>query len=183
MRKLINEDKYGEIQYLDELLRELQSETLNEDWGYWQFSLLNLEDGENLLQRICNTLIEIPTHKDPYRVDKLTGSSMYIPFLDLKNLTLQAVTDLKNEMVKQAEHWAYYQGPSTDKQVVSERFHSLKHEVADKIAAFLQSKEIKEVALVCGIDILYSSGGDHIGEDILVDTKSGVYVIHFGFSS
>ncbi|AEW03392.1 hypothetical protein Niako_7175 [Niastella koreensis GR20-10] len=183
--KLINQDKYNEIQYLDELMRELQKETLNEDWGYWHFSLLNLEDGEDLTQRIYNTLIELPKYKNPYLdlIDKFTGSRTYISSWDLKNLTLETVTDLKNEFVKQADHYAYYQGPSKCKQIISERFHSLKYEVADKISVFLQSKEISANALVCGIDTCYSFGGDHCGDDILVDTRAGVYVIHFGFSS
>lgn len=181
--KLINQDRYSEIQFFDELLRELQNETLNEDWGYWHFSLLNLKEGEGLAQRIYNTLIEIPKYKDPYLFDKLTGSSTYIPSWDLKKLTLEAVTDLKIEFVKQADHYAYYQGPTTDKQIVSEKFHSLKYEVADKVTGFLQSKEINSASLVCGIDTFYSFGGDHCGDDILVDTKAGVYVIHFGFSS
>jgi hypothetical protein len=181
--KLINQDRYSEIQYLDGLLRELQNETLNEDLGYWHFSLLNLKEGEDLIQRICNSLIEIPKYKDPYLIDMLTGSRMYIPFWDLKKLTLEAITDLKNEFVKQADHYAYYQGPTKGKQIISERFHVLKYEVADKITGFLQSKEINAVALVCGIDTCYSFGGDHCGDDILVDTKAGVYVIHFGFSS
>lgn len=180
--KLINRDRYNEIQYLDELLRELQNETLNKEWGYWHFSLLNLEDGENLTQRICNALIEIPRYKDPYLIDS-TGTNMYISGWDLKNLYLEPVTNFENEILKQADHWAYYQGPTTDRRVVSEKFHSLKYEVADKIESFLRSREISEVALVQGIDTYYSFGGDHCGEDILVDTKAGVYVIHFGFSS
>jgi hypothetical protein len=181
--KLINQDRYSEIQDLDELMRELQNETLNEDWGYWHFSLLNLEGGEDLVQRICNTLIELPKYSDPYIIDMLTGSRRYISSRDLKKLVLETVTDLKNEFVKQADRYAYYQGPSKCERIISERFHSLKYEVADKISDFLQSKGISAVALVCGIDTCYSFGGDHCGDDILVDTKAGVYVIHFGFSS
>ncbi|MBO9200596.1 MULTISPECIES: hypothetical protein [Niastella] len=180
--ELINEDKYAEIQYLDELLRELQDETLNEDSGYWHFSLLNLEGGENLAQRIYNTLIGIPRYKDPYHIG-LKGSRMYISTLDPKNMHLELVIDLKNEIVKQADHFAFYQGPSLDKQFLGDRFQSLKIDVADKIVDFLQGKEINQVVLVKGIDTCYSFGGDHCGEDILVDTKAGVYVIHFGFSS
>jgi|GEM_PF-4058048 len=39
-----------------------------------------------------------------------------MPSCDLKKLTLEAVTVLKNEFVKQADRYAYFQGPSTDKQ-------------------------------------------------------------------
>ncbi|OQP52758.1 hypothetical protein A4H97_23925 [Niastella yeongjuensis] len=182
-KNLISLEKDEEREYLDELLRELQFETLNDEWGYWHFSLLNLEEGENLTLRICNTLSDIPVYKDPYWVDNKTGVRTYIPFADLKNLTLEAVADLKSEFIELADHWANYQAPSLGKDKTSEKFHSWKYEVADKIVAFLQSKEIKQVAQVCGVDILYTSGTDEIGEDLLVETQSGVYVIHFGFSA
>lgn len=181
--RLINADGYGEIQYLDELLRELQDETLNENWGYWYFALLTLKDGEDLAGRVYNTLIEIPEYEDPYRIDAQTGSRTYNSYLDLKNLVLETVEDLRNEIIAQAEHWAYYQGPGTDKQSLGERFESLKYEVADKMLQFLQAKEIKAAKLIKGINTYYSFGYDHCGEEILIDTESGVYLIHFGFSS
>lgn len=181
--KLLNTDRYEEIQYLDELLRELQDETLNENWGQWYFALLNLKEGEGLLGRIYNTLIDIPEYKDPYRIDTRTGSRTYKSYLDPQNLVLETVEDLRNEIITQAEHWAYYQGPGTDKQSLGERFESLKYEVADKMLQFLQSKEIKAAKLIKGVNTYYSFGFDHCGEEILIDTQAGVYLIHFGFSS
>jgi len=55
--------------------------------------------------------------------------------------------------------------------------------VANSICEFSHSKEITGIKLPMGIDTFYSFGGDHTGDDILVETKSGIYVIHFGFSS
>lgn len=180
---LINQVGDKEIQDLDELLRELQSETLNEDYGYWHFALLQVKDGEYLAERICSSLAAVEKYKDPYRVNSATGTKTYIAALDIKNLKLEPVGDLKTEIITKAEHWAKYSGAATDKPGITERFHSMKVEVADKIVAFLQSKEIIEVKLVQGIDTYYAFGGDHLGDDILIDTGSGVYLIHFGFSS
>jgi len=55
--------------------------------------------------------------------------------------------------------------------------------VANSICEFSHSKEITGIKLPMGIDTFYSFGGDHTGDDILAETKSGIYVIHFGFSS
>jgi hypothetical protein len=180
---LINEDKYGEIQYLDELFRELQNETLNDDWGYWHFSLLNLDKGENLELRILSTLSKIPEYQYPYNIDVSTGTNRYNSILDLKNLKFNSVKDLKNEFILKAEHWAYYQGPTSEKKAISDKFERLKHSVADLIFNFLDSKGILNIKIISGIDTYYSFGGDHCGEDILIETMSGVYIIHFGFSS
>ena len=177
----IDKDKYEEIQYLDELMRELQDETLNKDWGYWHFSLLNLEKKGNLETRILNALADIPKHKEPYY--NLSGTKIYISSMDLKNLTFTRVENLKEEIIRKAEYWSMFEGPIKEGRAISEKFHALKGVLADKIVDFLKSKDILETKIVCGIDTSHSFGGDHSGDDILIDTKSGVYVIHFGFSS
>ena len=182
-RTLINEDRYDEIQHLDLLIRELQSETLNEDWGYWHFSLLNLDTGDNLESRVMKTLSEISEYREHSSMNPSSGTKTYISILDLKNLKFNSVENLKNLIVLKADYWAYYQGPTTDKNVISDKFHLLKFHVADEIFDFLNKKEILKARLVDGIDTYYSFGGDHCGDDILVETSSGVYVIHFGFSS
>jgi len=174
--ELINPAGYEEIQYLDDLLRELQRETLNDDWGYWHFALLHLKEGKDLSERISNSLAEIAKYRE-------NGVKTYRAGLDIKNLKLEPAGDLRNEILTKAEHWAQYSGASAAKPGLSERFHSFKFEVADKLVSFLQPKEIIEVKLVGGIDTYYAFGGDHMGDDILIDTKSGVYLIHFGFSS
>lgn len=180
---LINEDNYTEIKPFDELIRELQDLTLNEDWGYWHFSLLNVDKKDNLETSILNALSKIEKYIEPYNIDNISGTKTYNSILDLKNLTLKPIENLKIEIVLKAEHWSLYQGPTTERIQVSEKFHTLKFIVADKIFEFLQSKTIIDCKLIQGIDTFYSFGGDHCGDDILVDTKSGIYVIHFGFSS
>lgn len=177
---LINEDHYAEIEALDELMRELQNETLNEDWGYWHFSLLNLEQEEDLERRLHKTLYAIPQYQK--HTDLAPGSEGYNSLLDLKNLRLLTVCDLRQEIIAKAEDWSTYQGPSSDPKTITEKFHDLKYVVADKLAAFLKTKDIVDMKRMEGIDTCYTFGGDHCGDDLLVETKAGVYVIHFGFS-
>lgn len=179
---LIDEDHYSEIKALDELMRELQNETLNENWGYWHFSLLNLEEEEDLEKSIHRALYAIPRYRE--HTDLTPGTKDYISTLDLRKLKLQPVSDLKHGIISKAEHWSAYQGPtSSPKTDISEKFHDLKYILADRLVEFLKAKEIVEVKLAEGLDTCYSFGGDHGGDDMLIKTKAGVYVIHFGFSS
>lgn len=179
---LIDEDKYAEIKALDEWMRELQNETLNENWGYWHFSLLNLEQKEDLEKSIHSALYAIPVYRQ--HTDLTPGTKDYISVLDLRKLKLEPVSDLKQEIVSKAEDWSTYQGPtSSPKTHISEKFHDLKYTLADRLVQFLKAKEILEVKLAKGLDMYYSFGGDHSGDDILINTKGGAYVIHFGFSS
>jgi len=180
---IINKERYSEIQNLDELLRELQDETANADWGYWHFSLLNLEKGESLKNKIYNTLFEIPKHREPYNTGLTAGTKTYNSLLDLNNMRFEKLGDLKTEIVSRAEHWAHYEGPTSIHKTITERFHDLKYIVADKLVDFLNSKNITDTWLVEGIDTCYSFGGDHCGDDILVETDAGTYVIHLGFST
>ena len=179
---LIDENHYPEIKALDELMRELQNETLNENWGYWHFSLLNLEEEEDLEKSMHRNLYPIPIYKE--HTDFTPGTTDYISMLDLRKLKLEPVSDLKHEIVSKAEHWSTYQGPtSSPKTSISEKFHDLKYTLANRLVEFLKTKEIVEVKLAEGLDTYYSFGGDHAGDDLLIKTKAGTYVIHFGFSS
>lgn len=179
---LIDEDSYTEIKVLDELVRELQNETLNEHWGYWHFSLLKIEQEDDLEESIHRALYPIPLYKE--HTDFTPGTKDYISILDLRKLKLEPVSDLKHEIVSKAEHWSTYQGPTSNpKTDISEKFHDLKYTLADRLVEFLKAKEIVEVKLAEGLDMCYSFGGDHCGDDLLIKTKAGVYVIHFGFST
>ncbi len=167
---LFDENNYAEIKALDELMRELQNETLNEDWGYWHFSLLNLEEEEDLEKSMHRALYPIPIYKE--HTDLTPGTKDYISILDLRKLKLQPVSDLKHEIVSKAENWSTYQGPtSSPKTEISEKFHDLKYTLADKLVEFLKTKEIVEIKLVEGLDTCYSFGGDHAGDDMLIKTK------------
>ncbi len=127
-------------------------------------------------------LYEIPRYRE--HTDLTPGTQEYISTLDLRKLKLEPVSDLKQEIVSKAEHWSTYQGPtSTPKTAISEKFHELKYIVAGRLVEFLESKEIVDIKLAKGLDTCYSFGGDHDNDDILIQTKAGVYVIHFGFSS
>jgi|GEM_PF-5522617 len=180
--RLFDENNYAEIKALDELTRELQNETLNEDWGYWHFSLLNLEQEDDLEKSLHRALYAIPIYRE--HTDLTPGTKDYISILDLRKLKLEPVSDLKQEVISKAEHWSTYQGPTSNpKAGISEKFHDLKHSLAEKLVEFLKAKEIVEVKLTEGLDTCYSFGGDHCGDDILIKTKAGVYVIHFGFST
>lgn len=179
---LFDENNYAEIKALDELIRELQNETLNEDWGYWHFSLLNLEQEEDLETRLHKTLHPIPIYKE--HTDFTRGTKDHISMLDLRKLKLETVGNLKQEIISKAEYWSTYQGPTSDPKLeISGKFHDLKYTLADKLLGFLTTKEIIAIKLAGGLDTCYSFGGDHCGDDILIETKAGVYVIHFGFSS
>lgn len=161
----------------------MQDETSNADWGCWHFSLLNLADGEDLLQKIYNTLRDIPAYKEPYDIDSSTGAKRHNSLRDLANLKLEPVTDLRSELISKAEHWSHYQGPTTNRKGNSDEFNELNVKFADELIAYLLSLEIRRVRLMEGIDTFYCFGGDHCGDDILIETEAGVYVVHFGFSS
>lgn len=182
MSSSINSEQNAEDKQVNDLIRALQNETSCADWGDWHFSLLNLAEGENLYEKICNTLRRIPHYQNPYSLDPARGTT-YIASWDLKNLKLEPVADLRTELISKAEHWSHYQGPTSNRKSNSERFNELNVRFADQLIAHLSSKEIMRVRLVSGIDTFYSFGGDHCGDDILIETECGVYVVHFGFSS
>jgi hypothetical protein len=183
MQHIFKDEDDPEIRRLDQSLRELQNETSNADWGSWHFSLLKLTGGEDLLQKIRNTLRSVPHHREPYNADPSSGAKTYISSWDLKNLKLEPITDLRSALIAKADEWSHYQGPTSDRKGNSDQFNELNIRFADQLIAYLATKEMKRVRLVQGIDTFYSFGGDHCGDDILIETEAGVYVVHFGFSS
>jgi hypothetical protein len=137
---------------------------------------------QGLENSIHKALHAIPVYRE--HTDFTPGTKDYISILDLRKLKLEPVSDLRQEIVSKAEHWSTYQGPtSSPKTDISEKFHDLKYTLADRLVEFLKAKEIIEIKLVEGLDTCYSFGGDHGGDDFLIKTKAGTYVIHFGFST
>ncbi|MBL7817749.1 MAG: hypothetical protein JNL70_22265 [Saprospiraceae bacterium] len=182
LHEAFNLERYPEHKEFDELLGEMQEESVN-NGGCFHFNLLNSFGGNNLEEKVFNILSRNPTYTDPYYLDSSTNERRYYQNRDLDYLSFSPIKDLKNEIIVKAEYWATFSGPCPERTTISDKFHTLKFIVADKIFDFLNGKDIIDAKQIDGIDTFYSFGFDHMNDDIIVDTKSGLYIIHFGFSS
>ncbi|MEJ1241026.1 hypothetical protein WBG78_22960 [Chryseolinea sp. T2] len=167
---------------IDLLIRELQDETPNSG-GYYHFSKLEIPK-ENT--GIRDRLIKYLQSNDAYKSLYVNDQGQFVKLIDDKDpkgLVLEAITDWQSALDGKLEYWSNHRTSLDVREKITDNYPHKLMEFKDAFRNFMDSMKIVKVYSVKGINTCLTFGGDHVNDDLLIETESDVFVLHFGWSS
>jgi hypothetical protein len=167
---------------IDILLKDMQGESPN-CGGIYHFNEVNLPDGGNLVDRLKNHLLSIKAYQKPF-VD-FDENKRLIEDRMVSNLRLTSVSNYKHFIEDRLRFWREHRTSLDSREDLTDQYYPKEKLFKESVFGFLNNLAELKTYKIDGIDTYFAHkiGGDMVGDDIIFESKRGVFVLHFGWSS
>ena len=170
------------LEIINTYLTEMQGESPN-CGGHYHFTKFILPEGDDLSERMKKYLLTIPAYQNPF----VEVNSVLIPVQDrqVENLKLELIPDFESSLSELLQYWRTHRTSLDCREEVTEQYFIKEAMFKNTIVDFLESLNELRAYKMKGIDTYFAHeiGGDMVGDDIIFESSSGSFALHFGWSS
>lgn len=151
--------------------------------GHYHFTKFVLPEGNDLLERMKKYLLTIPAYQKPFV--EVNNEFKLVQDRQVENMKLYLISDFESSLDELLKYWREHRTSLDCREELTGQYFLKEAIFKSSIIDFLAKLNDLKAYKLKGIDTYFAHdiGGDMVGDDIIFESLSGNFALHFGWSS